>query len=78
MRASTHCSCRSRPPSSIFPRSAAARRAAQRLRNGNPAEDGSRPRAAYGDTAWASCRGTPVAIGTYRAGMLSPSRVFRP
>ena len=52
--------------------------AAQRLRNGNPAEVIASEAAAYGDTAWASCQGAPVAIGTYRVGMLSPSRVFRP
>lgn len=48
---------------------------AARLRNGNPgqvlASDLS-----YGDTAWASINGQPVAIGTYRAGELHPSRVF--
>jgi tRNA pseudouridine55 synthase len=48
---------------------------AERLRRGNPA-----PVAAtsldYGDEAWASHDGGPVAIVTYRAGMLHPSRVF--
>ncbi len=48
---------------------------AERLRRGNPA-----PVAAtsldYGDEAWASLDGHPVAIVTYRAGMLHPMRVF--
>lgn len=30
----------------------------------------------YGDEAWASFQGTPVAIGTVKGGMLHPSRVF--
>jgi tRNA pseudouridine55 synthase len=50
--------------------------AARRLASGNPA-----PVAAadldWGDEAWASCGGRPVAIGTFRAGQLHPSRVFR-
>ena len=50
--------------------------AAARLRNGNPAPVYASA-AAYGDTAWASHDGLPVAIGTYRAGELHPSRVFR-
>ncbi len=49
---------------------------ATRLRNGNPgmviAAD-----ARFGDLAWASCQGEPVAVGTYRAGELHPTRVFR-
>ncbi len=49
---------------------------AARLRNGNPgmviASD-----AAYGDLCWASHNSEPVAVGTYRAGELHPSRVFR-
>ncbi len=48
---------------------------AARLRNGNPgaviASD-----AGFGDEAWASYRGQAVAVGTYRAGELHPSRVF--
>ena len=49
---------------------------AARLRNGNPglvlasSVD-------YGDEAWASYAGEPVAIGVYRAGELHPTRVFR-
>jgi tRNA pseudouridine55 synthase len=48
---------------------------AARMRNGNPgmvlAAD-----VDYGELAWASYRGQPVAVGTYRAGELHPSRVF--
>lgn len=48
---------------------------AARMRNGNPgmvrASD-----VEYGDLAWASFEGQPVAVGTYRAGELHPSRVF--
>lgn len=46
------------------------------MRNGNPgmvrASD-----AEYGETAWASYNGTAVAVGTYRAGELHPTRVFQ-
>ena len=49
---------------------------AARIRNGNPgmviAAD-----AEFGDVAWASLQGEPVAVGTYKAGELHPSRVFR-
>ncbi|MCK0139965.1 tRNA pseudouridine(55) synthase TruB [Aliiroseovarius sp. F47248L] len=48
---------------------------ATRLRHGNPgmviASD-----VEYGDEAWASRDGKAVAVGTYRAGELHPSRVF--
>lgn len=48
---------------------------AARLRNGNPgmviASD-----VEYGDEAWASLDGQALAVGTYRAGELHPSRVF--
>lgn len=48
---------------------------AVRLRNGNPgmvmASD-----VEYGDEAWASLDGQAVAVGTYKAGELHPSRVF--
>jgi tRNA pseudouridine55 synthase len=50
--------------------------AAARLRNGNPAPVIA-SEAEYGDTAWASLGGRAVAVGTYRAGELHPSRVFR-
>ena len=49
---------------------------AARIRNGNPgmviAAD-----ADFGDLAWASYQGEPVAIGIYKAGELHPTRVFR-
>ncbi|MDD9716783.1 tRNA pseudouridine(55) synthase TruB [Dinoroseobacter sp. PD6] len=49
---------------------------AARMRNGNPgmvrASD-----AEYGETAWASYNGAAVAVGTYRAGELHPTRVFQ-
>jgi tRNA pseudouridine55 synthase len=48
---------------------------AARIRNGNPAQVISSD-AEFGDEAWASCKGQPVAVGTYRAGMLHPTRVF--
>ncbi|UWQ18592.1 tRNA pseudouridine(55) synthase TruB [Jannaschia sp. M317] len=48
--------------------------AAARMRNGNPAEVLSG--AEYGETCWASRDGQAVAIGTYRAGLLHPSKVF--
>ncbi len=48
---------------------------AARLRNGNPgmviASD-----VEYGDEAWASYQGRAIAVGTYRAGELHPTRVF--
>lgn len=51
-----------------------AEEAAARLRHGNPAPV--LGHAAYGDPAWASCAGVPVAVGIYRSGSLHPSRVF--
>lgn len=48
---------------------------AARLRNGNPGEVIS-SEAEFGDEAWASYQGQPVAVGIYKAGMLHPSRVF--
>ncbi|MEL7214874.1 MAG: tRNA pseudouridine(55) synthase TruB [Pseudomonadota bacterium] len=48
---------------------------AVRLRNGNPGmvlASG----VEFGETAWASYEGQPVAVGQYRAGMLHPARVF--
>ena len=48
---------------------------AARLRNGNPgmviASD-----VDFGEEAWASYQGKPVAVGVYKAGELHPSRVF--
>ena len=48
---------------------------ATRLRNGNPAPV-THTTLEYGDAAWASCGGEPVAIVTYKAGQLHPDRVF--
>ena len=48
---------------------------AVRMRNGNPgmvlASD-----VEYGDEAWASLDGVPVAVGRYKSGELHPARVF--
>ena len=49
---------------------------AQRMANGNPGMVIS-ANAEYGDLAWASYAGRPVAIGIYKAGELHPTRVFR-
>ncbi len=48
---------------------------AARLRNGNPGMviPGE---AEYGDEAWASFEGKPVAVGIFKAGELHPNRVF--
>jgi tRNA pseudouridine55 synthase len=48
---------------------------AARLRNGNPGMVISAS-VEYGDEAWASYQGRPVAVGIYKAGELHPSRVF--
>jgi len=48
---------------------------AARLRNGNAGMVLS-SEAEYGDDAWASFEGQPVAVGIYKAGTLHPSRVF--
>jgi tRNA pseudouridine55 synthase len=48
---------------------------AARLRNGNPGQVLTAA-AGYGDEAWASFEGRAVAVGSYRAGELAPSRVF--
>ncbi|MBM7068504.1 tRNA pseudouridine(55) synthase TruB [Actibacterium sp. 188UL27-1] len=49
---------------------------AVRLRNGNPGMVLDAGDVEYGDTAWASFEGQPVAVGVYRAGQLHPKRVF--
>lgn len=49
---------------------------AARLNNGNPGAVIS-SEAAFGDLAWASHQGKPVAVGIYRSGELAPTRVFR-
>lgn len=47
---------------------------AARLRNGNPGMV--LASLDYGDEAWASYQGRPLAVGQYRSGELHPSRVF--
>ena len=49
--------------------------AATRLRNGNPGE--ALAGAEHGQTCWGACAGRAVAVGTYRAGLLHPSKVFQ-
>lgn len=49
--------------------------AATRLRNGNPGMVIT-SEAQFGDEAWASCDGAPVAVGIFKAGELHPKRVF--
>jgi tRNA pseudouridine55 synthase len=48
---------------------------AQRLKNGNPGMVVGAD-VEWGDEAWASFEGKPVAVGVYRSGELHPSRVF--
>ena len=48
---------------------------AVRLKNGNPGMVLTST-ARFGDEAWASFQGQPVAVGIYKAGELHPSRVF--
>ena len=48
---------------------------AVRLKNGNPGMVLAAS-VQYGDEAWASYQGRPVAVGIYKAGELHPSRVF--
>ena len=48
---------------------------AAKLRNGNPGMVIA-SKAEYGDEAWASFQGQPVAVGIYKAGTLHPARVF--
>ncbi len=49
---------------------------AARLANGNPGTVIS-SEADFGEMAWASFQGRPVAVGVYRSGELAPTRVFR-
>ncbi|MEM1362130.1 MAG: tRNA pseudouridine(55) synthase TruB [Pseudomonadota bacterium] len=51
-----------------------AAEAAERLRHGNPAPV--LASAEYGEGAWASHLGQPVALGIFRGGTLHPNRVF--
>ena len=58
-----------------LPELKASEQGAVRLRNGNPGHvlPGD---VEYGDLAWASFDGKPVAVGRFRAGELHPERVF--
>jgi tRNA pseudouridine55 synthase len=58
-----------------LPELKASEQGAVRLRNGNPGHvlPGD---VEYGDLAWASFEGKPVAVGRFRAGELHPERVF--
>ncbi|MDJ1017354.1 MAG: tRNA pseudouridine(55) synthase TruB [Paracoccaceae bacterium] len=47
-----------------------------RMANGNPGQIVA-TEAEFGDTAWASYQGKPIAVGTYMSGYLHPTRVFR-
>jgi tRNA pseudouridine55 synthase len=58
-----------------LPELAATPEGAARLRNGNPGEV-LPANVRYGGEAWASYQGKAVAVGSYRAGELYPSRVF--
>jgi tRNA pseudouridine55 synthase len=58
-----------------LPELAATPEGAARLRNGNPGMVIGHG-LEWGDPAWASHLGVPVAVGHYRAGELHPSRVF--
>lgn len=48
---------------------------AARLRHGNPGD--ALQGAEYGETCWASHQGRAVAVGTYRAGAVHPTKVFQ-
>lgn len=58
-----------------LPELRATEEGAARLRNGNPGHVLPGP-VEYGDLAWASHGGQPVAVGRFRAGELHPERVF--
>ena len=59
-----------------LPQVTASASGAARLRHGNPGEVVLAPGVGYGDLAWASYEGEPVALGRYMGGMLHPDRVF--
>ncbi|KKK89146.1 hypothetical protein LCGC14_2736070, partial [marine sediment metagenome] len=58
-----------------LPEARCSAEAAASLSHGNPAQVLT-SEAEFGDEAWASHQGRAVALGTYRAGMLHPSRVI--
>ena len=57
-----------------LPQVEATAEGAMRLRNGNPGMVIATLQ--FGDEAWASHKGKPIAVGQYRGGELHPSRVF--
>ncbi len=61
---------------SDLPELPATAEGAARLTNGNPGMVIA-ANAEYGDQAWASHQGRPIAVGIYKAGELHPTRVFR-
>lgn len=48
---------------------------AAKLRNGNPGPV-AHSDLEFGEECWVSCDGIPIAVGTYRAGHVAPSKVF--
>jgi len=48
---------------------------AAKLRNGNPGPV-AYSNLEFGEECWVSCDGVPVAVGTYRAGHVAPTKVF--
>jgi tRNA pseudouridine55 synthase len=60
---------------SDLPELKATETGATRMRNGNPGQVLPGP-VEYGELAWASLEGVPVAVGRFRAGELHPERVF--
>ncbi|MEL6168833.1 MAG: tRNA pseudouridine(55) synthase TruB [Pseudomonadota bacterium] len=59
-----------------LPRATCDAAAATRLALGNPAPV-TTTTGEYGQTVWVASAGQPIAIGTYRGGMVHPNRVFR-
>ncbi len=59
-----------------LPRVLLSAEGAARIANGNPGAVAA-SEAEFGDLAWGSYQGQPVAVGVYKAGQLHPSRVFR-
>ncbi|MGI9393605.1 MAG: tRNA pseudouridine(55) synthase TruB, partial [Boseongicola sp.] len=61
---------------SDLPELPATTEGAQRMANGNSGMVIA-ANAEYGELAWASHLGKPIAVGVYKAGELHPTRVFR-
>ena len=58
-----------------LPELPASAEGAMRMKNGNPGLVLA-AKVNYGEMAWASHQGVPIAVGVYKAGELHPSRVF--